>query len=209
MFDFFHKNKNKNTTTVNPSQYANQQAQIQDSSQTQPTPQSYSQAPYKQLPNLPVTPPASNPNTIQTPYQNNFQAKVNTQAAKVDPNSSLTSTDNSQSVHAAAENIEKIFNDQEIQTLQFVNHLVLAITGYSPFDIDISERESVVNNCVQIFSDYLTKYVELRYGTQDATRLKASQKFSDTNVFSKFAELGPKFDEAYNSFMTLVEQQPI
>jgi hypothetical protein len=212
MFDFFHRNKQPKPTTVNPTPYVTPQIQtqsqpIQPSIQTQSNGQSSLQSPLS----LDIQ------NPIQTQAQNSIQTQSNNQAVVVNSRVSIpvtlssaqsNTTTNPATVTTTTPQVSgKIFSEDESKALEFVNAIVLAMTGYSPLDVDISEREKVVTDCINIFSDYLIKFVELQYGVADATRLKASQKFEDQTVFTKFSELGPKFDAAYDSFLALLEKQ--
>lgn len=92
-------------------------------------------------------------------------------------------------------------NPETQETLTFVNNLVTAILGYSIVDIEETKREEVVKECIQIFSDYLISYTEIKYGKTASIRLKASQVYNDVSVFSKFGEMGSIFEDAYGSFL--------
>lgn len=96
-------------------------------------------------------------------------------------------------------------NTSITQELEFINSLVQAILGYSLIDIEESQREIVTKRCVQIFSDYITGYVEEKYGRTEALRIKAVQAYKDPGIFEKFKQLGPIFEEAYNSFLMFLE----
>jgi hypothetical protein len=208
MFDFFHKNKQSKPTTVNPNTYVTPQVQTQ-TPVVQPSIQTSSngQNPHQQQSSVQNTVSMGVQDSVQTKSQASVQTQTNNQAVVVNPRVSVSTTVPTQNGVTTNLNLASILNDDEQKTLELINALVLAMTGYSPLDIDSSERERVISECVKIFSDYLIKFVELQYGVADATRLKASQKFEDQTVFTKFAELGPKFDAAYDSFIGLLEKQ--
>jgi hypothetical protein len=96
-------------------------------------------------------------------------------------------------------------SDQELAL--FVNNLVMAILGYSILDIEEDKRQEVIDDCIKIFSDYIVSYTEIKYGKTEATRLKASQVYNDPKIFTRFAQLGSIFDEAYNSFLEFLSQR--
>ena len=90
-------------------------------------------------------------------------------------------------------------------TWDFINNLVLSITGRTIQQIPEFSRKEIVEGCVQVFTDYIIKYTEAKFGKKDALRLQASQKFADPTTFAKFNDLAEKFQEAYNSFLETLE----
>ena len=92
----------------------------------------------------------------------------------------------------------------EIET--FVETLVTAMLGKSIKDLPANQRAAMVQVCLDTFNNYIVNYIQIKYGDKDATRIKAAQTYSNSNVFNNFAELGPKFDEAYESFTDQLEQ---
>ena len=208
MFDFFHKHKNNTATSINPQTNTNtntnsQQQYVQSNFQAQGTGQSMVQNQANFQTNSRVS--NSNPTIIQASNQNNPQTQSNSQKVVVNPNPIVQSS--TQTAAADPNTLVKAFTDEEIEMVEMINNLVVAILGYTPADIPEQNREQVVKECVKIFSDYMIKFVELKYGAQDSTRLKASQKFGDGSVFIKFAELGPKFEDAYNSFLETLDKR--
>jgi hypothetical protein len=89
---------------------------------------------------------------------------------------------------------------QDAYTLAFLNTLVMAILGYSINDIPEDKKQSTILECVTIFNEFITSFVEIKYGKVEATRLKAAQNFQDPKIFTKFAELGDIYEEAYTAF---------
>jgi hypothetical protein len=210
MFDFFHKHKNNTVTKINPQVNLNpqtntnpQQQYVQSNFQTQSTGQSIiqNQANFQTAGRVADT----NSTIIQASNQNNSQAQSNNQKVVVNPSPVVQAS--TQTVVADPSTFVKAFTDEEIEMAEMINNLVVAILGYTPADIPEQSREQVVKECVKIFSNYMIKFVELKYGVQDSTRLKASQKFEDGSVFIKFAELGPKFEDAYNSFLETLDKR--
>lgn len=96
---------------------------------------------------------------------------------------------------------------QDEDYLSFLNAIVTAITGVDITSLPANIRMQTVGQCVQVFSDYITNYTELKYGKNEAIRLKASQKFSDFSTFQKFKELGGIFDEALADFLQTLSRQ--
>lgn len=88
----------------------------------------------------------------------------------------------------------------------FINTLVQAIIGYSIEEIPADNRLEIVQDCIKLFSQYIIDFVSQKYGVKEGIRLKASQQFASQNIFAKFADLGDKFDEAYDSFIEVLKQ---
>lgn len=88
---------------------------------------------------------------------------------------------------------------------EFLALLVQAVTGIDSKDLPQDKKQEIENKVVAIFSDYIVAYVGEKYGEKDAMRLKAARQTGE-DVFSKFADLGTKFDEAYHSFLDNLEK---
>lgn len=91
-------------------------------------------------------------------------------------------------------------------TWQFLDSLVTAILGRSIAEIPEEYRQEMVLECVELFNDYILKYVSMKFSKKDALRLQASQKFASPEVFAKFTDLADKFNEAYDSFLKILGQ---
>jgi hypothetical protein len=202
MFDFFHKHKTNTATHINP--------------QTKTTINPNSQTSYVQTntayqgQNLVQTNPniqansyisATPTSNVQAQINPNIQAQNNNQKVVVNPLPIVQTTTSNPNANVRA------FTDDELEMAEMVNNLTAAILGYSPADIPELNRQQAIQACMKIFSDFMIKFVELKYGTQDATRLKASQKFNDGTVFMKFTDLGPKFDDAYTTFLDMIDKR--
>jgi hypothetical protein len=87
---------------------------------------------------------------------------------------------------------------------EFLSLLVQAVTGIDPKELPEDKKREIENKVVAIFSDYIVAFVGEKYGEKDAMRLKAARQTGE-DVFSKFADLGTKFDEAYQSFLDNLE----
>ena len=87
---------------------------------------------------------------------------------------------------------------------EFLSLLVQAVTGIDPKELPEDKKREIENKVVAIFSDYIVAYVGEKYGEKDAVRLKAARQTGE-DVFTKFADLGTKFDEAYQSFLDNLE----
>lgn len=96
---------------------------------------------------------------------------------------------------------------QDEYALNFLNALVTAITGQAISSLPPTIRMQTVQNCVQVFSEYVINYTELKYGKSESIRLRASQKFQDVSLFQKFQELGGIFDEAMADFLQTMGRQ--
>jgi hypothetical protein len=88
--------------------------------------------------------------------------------------------------------------DEEM--LSFLDILSISILGYSLEEIPEEKLEFVMTECSNIFSEYIINYVENRYGKVEAIRLRAGQKFPQSNIFTQFKQLGGIFDEAFLAF---------
>ena len=87
---------------------------------------------------------------------------------------------------------------------EFLSLLVQAVTGIDPKELPEDKKLEIENKVVAIFSDYIIAFVGEKYGDKDAMRLKVARQTGE-DVFSKFADLGSKFDEAYQSFLDNLE----
>lgn len=105
---------------------------------------------------------------------------------------------NSTSVAQATPQIEAI--------AEFLDILVQAVIGYKIADIPESKRSEIVKDCIDLFSRFIINYVNEKYGAKEGIRLKASQAFAGQDIFSKFADLGSKFDEAYRAFIDVLKE---
>ena len=88
---------------------------------------------------------------------------------------------------------------------EFLSLLVQAVTGIDPSELPEDKKQEIENKVVAIFSDYIVAFVGEKYGEKDAMRLKAARQTGE-DVFTKFADLGTKFDEAYQSFLDNLEK---
>jgi hypothetical protein len=88
---------------------------------------------------------------------------------------------------------------------EFLSLLVQAVTGVDPKELPEDKKQEIENKVVAIFSDYIVAFVGEKYGEKDAMRLKAARQTGE-DVFTKFADLGTKFDEAYQSFLDNLEK---
>lgn len=88
---------------------------------------------------------------------------------------------------------------------EFVEALVLAITGFHIEDIPEDKREEIVKDCVEFFTGYIINYVGEKYDKKDSIRLKVGYETGE-NVFEKYPDLEAKYDEAYQSFVKMLEE---
>lgn len=84
----------------------------------------------------------------------------------------------------------------------FESILVAAITGYKLEEIPEQNRVLLVANCVKLFLDSIFLWVENNHGKKEMIRLKSGLMFNDGQIFNKYPELNPIFDQAYNYFFT-------
>jgi len=96
------------------------------------------------------------------------------------------------------------FTQEEKEMSLFVETLVRATIGYSLLEIPEDKQAQAIEGCTKLFVDFVEKYVEAKYGKKDTLRLKASQQFAGQDMFKRFADLGGKFDEAYDAYFDSV-----
>jgi len=92
------------------------------------------------------------------------------------------------------------------QIADFANLLVQAMLGYSIDEIPEDLRQSTVQKCLDMFSDYIVDFVSSKYGSKSSLRLQAAQKYGSNNVFETFPDLNKKFQEAWVSFFETTSQ---
>lgn len=101
-------------------------------------------------------------------------------------------------------------NDTTPQTLdpnlkEFVEALVLAITGFHIHEIPQEKREEIIKDCVEFFTGYIVSWVEENHSKKDAIRLKVGYETGE-NVFLKYPDLEEKYDQAYAAFVEMLER---
>lgn len=94
--------------------------------------------------------------------------------------------------------------NKQIETLLFLDTLTASITGFHLNELG-DKMEEVSGKCLQIFLDYVDSFLTEKYGAKEAMRIRAMDKFNDKTVFDKFAGLGDKFSEAWDSFVEFLE----
>lgn len=87
----------------------------------------------------------------------------------------------------------------------FVQALVLAITGFHIEEIPDGKKEEIVKDCVEFFTSYIVAWVEENYDKKDAIRLKVGYETGE-NIFEKYPDLEQKYDEAYQAFVKMLEK---
>ena len=83
-------------------------------------------------------------------------------------------------------------------TNKFANTLVTLITGISLQFYTEAEQISILQQCYDLFQSYMVSYFQEHFSQSDTLRLQASVK--DDSVFSKFADLDSKFNQALLAF---------
>lgn len=147
-------------------------------------------------------------NSTQTSQQDlQIPTQTDTQQTSQPQSNQLTSQQQSQiqQAQAQARQVLSTLSDDDKEYLNFINTLVAAMTGLSLLDIAEEQRDAIIEKCTQIFSDFVIDYVKAKYGDKEAMRLKSGQMFQVQNVFDRFKELGPMFDEAYNAFLEVLK----
>ena len=145
-------------------------------------------------------------NGLNPKTNNNFNSPKNPQAQTSTQQTTTIDLNpdeqaNIQAAQTEAQQILASLSNDDKEYLNFINTLVAAITGLSLLDIAEQQRDSTIEKCITIFSDFIVDYVKTKYGEKEAMRLKSAQMFTGENVFAKFQELGEMFDEAYQVFL--------
>lgn len=159
--------------------------------------------------NNPVSEPQTQ--TRQTSVATNPKPPVNYGSAPVSGTSSNpnNSTQNLTPQQQQALAYLQSLSDEDKATFSFLNTLVSAMLGYTILDIPENDREDIIKQCTQIFSEYIFNFVEIKYGKTESLRIKAAQKYQDANMFNKFKELGGIFEEAFGSFIENLQSQNV
>lgn len=89
---------------------------------------------------------------------------------------------------------------------EFVEALVLAITGVSVYEIETQKQDEVIKECVNFFIDYIYNYISEKYSIKDAIRIKTSYETGE-EVFEIFPDLKVKYKEAYHDFINFLKQE--
>lgn len=88
---------------------------------------------------------------------------------------------------------------------EFVEALVLAITGFKIEEIPEDKRDEIVTDCIELFTKFILEYVETNYEKKDSLRLKAGYETGE-DVFTKFPDLKEKYEAAYKAFIEMLEE---
>lgn len=96
--------------------------------------------------------------------------------------------------------------NKQVEILLFLDSLTSAITGFHLGELG-DKMEEVSQKCLQIFLDYVNDFLSEKYGAKEAMRIRAANKFDDSTVFDKFAGLGDKFSEAWDSFVEFLKKE--
>jgi len=95
---------------------------------------------------------------------------------------------------------------KNLETLIFLDSLTAAITGFHLGELG-DKMEEISQKCLQIFLDYVDSFLTQKYGQKEAMRVRAANKFNDATVFDKFAGLGEKFTESWDSFVEFLAKE--
>ncbi len=97
-----------------------------------------------------------------------------------------------------------LYADTQKEMSFFIETLVRATLGYSLLEIPEDKQVQAIEGCVKLFIEFVEKYIETRYHKKDSLRLKVSQQFAGQDIFKRFADLGPKFNEASDAYFESV-----
>ena len=89
---------------------------------------------------------------------------------------------------------------------QFINNLILAITGSNLASYNQDFQPKLITSCLKAFTDYIGKYIGEKYGEIDSLRIRSALKYPG-DIFQRFPDLKAKYDEAYSSFLNNLPKQ--
>jgi hypothetical protein len=166
-------------------------------------------ADYSQSLSNPTTGGANNP-TGENNYSqiNNFKQNEN---IEFKPVAEVFNSNSQYKINSFSNQSEEIdFNSSDFQNpttdtensnnpdLDFINNLVVATSSVSVSNLPEGAKAIVIEKSVNIFKDYITKYISVKYGQNENEKLKTGQ--TSPNIFN----------EAFQSFLCfLAQNQPI
>ena len=83
---------------------------------------------------------------------------------------------------------------------EFVYNLVLSLTGVDIKTIDSKHVDELVIDCLNLFMDYISEYVQEKYSHKDAIRLRTAYETGE-DMLKTFPELIPMYEDAYQAFL--------
>jgi hypothetical protein len=82
----------------------------------------------------------------------------------------------------------------------FVYNLVLTLTGADLHSVPESHQAELVSDCLSLFIDYISFYIQENYSVKDAIRIKSAYETGD-DILKTFPELVPMYEAAYSAFL--------
>ena len=96
-------------------------------------------------------------------------------------------------------------NNVQQEVNEFVEALVLAVTGFYVNEIPEEKRGEIISDCIELFTKFILEYTEEKYGKTHALRLKIGYETGE-DMFGKFPDLKGKYEEAYQAFIKMLEE---
>lgn len=87
----------------------------------------------------------------------------------------------------------------------FVYNLVLSLTGVDLHTVASSQAEELVHECLTLFIDFISFYIQENYSLKDAIRIRSAYETGD-NILQTFPELVPMYEAAYSAFLAWLEK---
>ena len=88
---------------------------------------------------------------------------------------------------------------------EFVQSLVLAMTGVNLTSVDATKQSSLAQECLDIFMGFILDYVEKKFGFRDSIRIKTAYE-TGQDLFTTFPDLKSEYEEAYAAFIEMLEK---
>jgi hypothetical protein len=95
--------------------------------------------------------------------------------------------------------------ETQVKDLVFVDALIKAITGLSLEDIPNDKKNYMIEQCLDIYQNYIVGYFKENFEDKDIIRIEQILKEGKTTIFDKFPDMQTKFDEAYQSFINYLK----
>jgi hypothetical protein len=102
-------------------------------------------------------------------------------------------------------NIFNFMETAQTSQLEFINSLVLVITGSTLDTVSDDKKSEVADKCLDVYKNYIIGYFVTNFEDKDVIRLKQILETESTSSFEKFPELKEKFEESYKSFIEFLK----
>jgi hypothetical protein len=92
---------------------------------------------------------------------------------------------------------------------KFSSLLVRAVFGVGLEDVPHEKTKEIIDISFGLFKSYIQKYLTQKYDIKDTLRTQAAFSSNFEDIFKKFPDLKPKFDEASRAFFKEMSDHPV